>query len=177
MATHSSIFAWKIPWAEEPGRLQSLGSTRVGHNWSNRARTCTRIRQWFTAAPVSAPTFLCFRQPGSIQKCPALSLASLDGGSGSCPYSYANSWPNPHRSSTQWWCKWGLWGPKPVGNEHEEQRSHEPTVSTVVKDTAQEQGASLSGTQSTTPFNRLTFAGVSGGTAWGIKKLGQSLQW
>ena len=32
MATHSSILAWKIPWAEEPGRLQSMGSQRVGHD-------------------------------------------------------------------------------------------------------------------------------------------------
>jgi len=30
-ATHSSIPAWKIPWTEEPGRLQSIGSQRVGH--------------------------------------------------------------------------------------------------------------------------------------------------
>ena len=29
---HSSIHAWKIPWTEEPGRLQSMGSQRVGHN-------------------------------------------------------------------------------------------------------------------------------------------------
>ena len=32
MATHSSILAWKIPWREEPGGLQSMGSQRVGHN-------------------------------------------------------------------------------------------------------------------------------------------------
>ena len=32
IATHSSILAWKIPWAEEPGRLQSIGSQRVGHD-------------------------------------------------------------------------------------------------------------------------------------------------
>ena len=32
MATHSSILAWKMPWKEEPGRLQSMGSQRVGHN-------------------------------------------------------------------------------------------------------------------------------------------------
>ena len=32
LATHSSIFAWIIPWTEEPGRLQSMGSQRVGHN-------------------------------------------------------------------------------------------------------------------------------------------------
>ena len=33
MATHSSTLAWKIPWLEEPGRLQSMGSLRVRHNW------------------------------------------------------------------------------------------------------------------------------------------------
>ena len=32
MATHSSILAWKIPWMKEPGRLQSMGSQRVGHD-------------------------------------------------------------------------------------------------------------------------------------------------
>ena len=32
MAPHSSTFAWKIPWTEEPGRLQSMGSKRVGHD-------------------------------------------------------------------------------------------------------------------------------------------------
>ena len=34
MATHSSTLAWKIPWIEEPGRLQSMGSLRVGHDWA-----------------------------------------------------------------------------------------------------------------------------------------------
>jgi len=32
MATHSSTLAWKIPWTEEPGRLQTMGSQRVGHD-------------------------------------------------------------------------------------------------------------------------------------------------
>ena len=32
MATHSSIFAWRIPWTEEPGGLQSMDSQRAGHN-------------------------------------------------------------------------------------------------------------------------------------------------
>ena len=32
MATHSSVLAWQIPWMEEPGRLQSMGSLRVGHD-------------------------------------------------------------------------------------------------------------------------------------------------
>ena len=39
MATHSSIPAWRIPWTEEPGRLQSMWSQRVRHNWSNWAQT------------------------------------------------------------------------------------------------------------------------------------------
>ena len=33
VAPHSSTLAWKIPWTEEPGRLQSMGSRRVGHDW------------------------------------------------------------------------------------------------------------------------------------------------
>ena len=34
MATHSSILAWRVPWTEEPGRLQSMGSQRVGRDWA-----------------------------------------------------------------------------------------------------------------------------------------------
>ena len=34
MAPHSSTLAWEIPWMEEPGRLQSMGSLRVGHDWA-----------------------------------------------------------------------------------------------------------------------------------------------
>ena len=34
MELHSSTLAWKIPWMEEPGRLQSMGSLRVGHDWA-----------------------------------------------------------------------------------------------------------------------------------------------
>ena len=36
MATYSSILAWKIPWTEEPGGLQSKGSQRIGHNWATK---------------------------------------------------------------------------------------------------------------------------------------------
>ena len=39
MATHSSILAWRIPWTEDTGRLQSLGSQRIRHDWSYLART------------------------------------------------------------------------------------------------------------------------------------------
>ena len=39
MATHSRILAWRIPWTEEPGRLQPIGSHRGRHNWSDLAHT------------------------------------------------------------------------------------------------------------------------------------------
>ena len=41
MATHYSILAWRIPWTKEPGGLQSMGSWRVKHDWSDWA--CTHI--------------------------------------------------------------------------------------------------------------------------------------
>ena len=40
-ATHSSILAWRIPWAEEPGGLQSIGLQRVRQDWSDLAHTAT----------------------------------------------------------------------------------------------------------------------------------------
>ena len=43
MAPHSSTLAWQIPWMEEPGRLQSMGSWRVGHDWATSlSLSCTR---------------------------------------------------------------------------------------------------------------------------------------
>ena len=36
MATHSSILAWRIPWTEDPGGLQSMGSQRVGHSLATK---------------------------------------------------------------------------------------------------------------------------------------------
>ena len=51
-ATHSSILVWKIPWTEEPGELQSLGSQRVGHDWvTEHTHTHTRNQEkwyWWT---------------------------------------------------------------------------------------------------------------------------------
>ena len=38
MTTHSSILAWRIPWTEEPGRLQSMGSKRVGPDWATNTQ-------------------------------------------------------------------------------------------------------------------------------------------
>ena len=70
MATHSKILAWRIPWTEEPGRLQSMGSQRVRQDWMQLS-THTGIhgkhlvkrpgsgRQKLSAGiPVSTPVFL-----------------------------------------------------------------------------------------------------------------------
>ena len=57
MATHSSTLAWKIPWTEEPGRLQSVGSLRVGDDWMTSLSLFTFIhwrRKW-QPTPVFLP--------------------------------------------------------------------------------------------------------------------------
>ena len=61
MASHSSTLAWKIPWMEEPGRLQSMGSRRIGHNWATLLSLFTFMhwrRKW-----QPTPVFL----PGEFQ--------------------------------------------------------------------------------------------------------------
>ena len=57
MVPHSSTLAWKIPWAEEPGRLQSMGSLRVGHDWATSLSLFTLMhwrRKW-QPTPVFLP--------------------------------------------------------------------------------------------------------------------------
>ena len=46
MAPHSSTLAWRIPWTEEPGRLQSMGSLRVRHDWSDFSSSSSMGRLW-----------------------------------------------------------------------------------------------------------------------------------
>ena len=57
MVPHSSILAWKIPWMEEPGGLQSMGSQRVGHDWGTSLSPFTFMhwrRKWHPT-PVFLP--------------------------------------------------------------------------------------------------------------------------
>ena len=57
MASHSSTLAWKIPWTEEPGRLQSVGSLRVGYDWATSLSLFTFMhwrRKW-QPTPVFLP--------------------------------------------------------------------------------------------------------------------------
>ena len=61
MATHSSILAWRIPWTEEPGGLQSLGSKRVGHNWATDTFTLKITSKCFQSL-----SFLPFRKKNLV---------------------------------------------------------------------------------------------------------------
>ena len=62
MATHSSILCLKIPWTEEPGGLQSMGSQRVGHDWNDSAYNtpCLKERtpKWASASKIWVSLFL-----------------------------------------------------------------------------------------------------------------------
>ena len=55
MAPHSSTLAWKIPWVEEPGRLQSMGSLRVRHYRATSLFTFMHWRRKWQATPVFLP--------------------------------------------------------------------------------------------------------------------------
>ena len=73
MAPHSSTLAWRIPWVEEPGRLQSVGSLRVGHDWATSLSLFTFMhwrRKW-----QPTPVFL----PGESQGWGRLVLAAVYG--------------------------------------------------------------------------------------------------
>ena len=58
MAIHSIIHAWKIPWTEEPGGLQSVGPQRVGHDWATNIHTHTLLLRTLHH-PLCAPWMLC----------------------------------------------------------------------------------------------------------------------
>ena len=79
-ATHSSILAWRIPWTEEPGGLQSMGLHRVRHDWSNLARV-RQTTETNSAAPW--PT----KRAHSLNKGPGL-RGKLKAGSGIIPDIY-----------------------------------------------------------------------------------------
>ena len=55
MAAQSSTLAWKIPWAEEPGGLRSMGSLGVGHDWATSLFTCMPWRRKWQPTPVLLP--------------------------------------------------------------------------------------------------------------------------
>ena len=67
MAPHSSTLAWKIPWTEEPGRLQSIGSRRVGHNFTFTFHFHALEKEMATHSSVLAWRIPGTGEPGGLQ--------------------------------------------------------------------------------------------------------------
>ena len=78
MATHSSILARRIPWTEEPGRVQSMGSQRVGHDWSDwaHAHTCSLVVSSVFLASLQIDCKQSFSASGPSSSCLSLTLSS-----------------------------------------------------------------------------------------------------
>ena len=72
MATHSSILAWKIPWTEEPGGLQFMGSQRVGHY------LVTKLQQQYVGEKSISPTLSTSDARGVGFSCVSQFSTSLD---------------------------------------------------------------------------------------------------
>ena len=71
MATHSSILTCRIPWTEEPGRLQSIGSQRVGHDWSDLACSYFYIKYKGNCIKKQIKKII-YVYAKSLQSCPTL---------------------------------------------------------------------------------------------------------
>ena len=66
MALHSSTVAWKTPWTEEPGRLQSMGSLRVGHDFTLTFHLHALEKEMATHSSVLAWRIPGTREPGGL---------------------------------------------------------------------------------------------------------------
>ena len=98
MAPHSSTLAWKIPWTEEPGRLQSMGSLRVGHDWTTSLWLFTFMhwrRKW-----QPTPMFL----PGESQGRGSLLSCCLWGRTESDMIDATCQQQQQHQWSSMWVC-------------------------------------------------------------------------
>ena len=96
IATHSSTFAWKIQWTEKPGRLQSMGLQRIGHDWGTFTSLLTNIgcSVQFISVTQSCPTL----QPHGLQHTRPPCLSPTPGVySNLCPLS---QWCHPTISSS-----------------------------------------------------------------------------
>ena len=97
IATHSRILAWRIPWTEEPRGLLSMGSQRVGHDWSDSAHA--RIIKW----EAQIKHFSALTRHGNCGRC-ADRVVSWT----SCPFLWNTifTWKNDQKSLVIW-----IWAP------------------------------------------------------------------
>ena len=76
MAPHSSTLAWRVPWTEEPGRRQSLGSHRVGHDWATSLSLFTFHFHVLEKEMATHSSVLAWRVPGMGEPGGLLSVGS-----------------------------------------------------------------------------------------------------
>ena len=69
-ATHSNILAWRIPWTEEPGGLQSMESQRVGHDWVTEHALDLRHKKWTTLPYSPLPLLSCEKKNAIVFSTP-----------------------------------------------------------------------------------------------------------
>ena len=94
MATHSSILAWRIPWTEEPGGLQSVGSHRVGHDWSDLAAEAAAMECYQFSYSVVSDSLPPHESQHTRPPCPSPTPGVY---SNSCP---SSRWCHPAISSS-----------------------------------------------------------------------------
>ena len=118
VAPHSSTLAWKIPWTEEPGMLQSMGSLRVGHDW---------------ATSLSLFTFMHWRRKWQPLQCSCLENPRDGGPWWTAIYGVAQSWTRLKRlssSSSRSPCPSPT--PRVHSNSHPSSRWCHPAISSSV---------------------------------------------
>ena len=118
MATHSSILAWRSPWIEELGSLQSMGSQRAGHDWATNTLNCfSNTGQWVYAIQdgphlLLVGTAICFGKmwvyPKNLNTSPfysfLLSSSKQYLAQGQCPVIFFDRWIFRHlnKSTLSW---------------------------------------------------------------------------
>ena len=119
MAPHSSTLAWKILWTEEPGRLQSMGSLRVGHDWATSLSLFT-FMHWRRKSQPTPASVLAWRIPGMGEPGGLPSTGShrvrhdwsdLAAAAAAYPFFRGSTWPRDQTMETQGLllCRWILY--------------------------------------------------------------------
>ena len=107
MATHSSILAWEIPWTEDPGGLQSMGSRKVGHDWATQQQQQNWVKRSTQCKRLIMKTWAVTQ--GHAQ----LMLLPQTGRQRRWPVTYPT--PAPKTPVREWHC-WTSWIPYPNVN-------------------------------------------------------------
>ena len=112
MATHSSTLAWKIPWAEEPRRLQSMGSLRVRHDWATSLSLFTFIKRLFRSSALFVISVVASAYPRLLIFLPAILIPACASSRLAFHMMYSAYKLNMKGGNIQPWCT-----PFPIWNQ------------------------------------------------------------